>query len=146
MLCVSSRPLWRFVKIPITWRERRNARWEKWLARWFTKCHLYTSHFSHFANIFLCSRQFHNKCIAGFKLAIHLLFLAFRHVRALFLELFCEIGEPITIHFSQYRQFRSSLILWETWREACPIILFDVLWKYRLSGENSIMWDEKMIG
>ncbi len=25
-----------------------NTRWEKWLVRWFTKCHLYTSHFSHF--------------------------------------------------------------------------------------------------
>ncbi len=30
----------------------------------------------------------------------------------------CEL---ITIHFSQYRRFRSSLILWETWRETFPI-------------------------
>ncbi len=60
-------PLWRFVKIPIAWRERQNTRWEKWLARRFTKCHLYTSRFSHFANIFSCSLQFDDKCIAGFK-------------------------------------------------------------------------------
>ncbi len=40
------RPLWRFMKIPIAWRELRNTRWEKWLARRFTKCHLYTSRFS----------------------------------------------------------------------------------------------------
>ncbi len=61
------RPLWHFVKIPIIWRERRNARWEKWLTRWFTKCHLYTSHFFHFANIFSDSHQFDDKCIAGFR-------------------------------------------------------------------------------
>ncbi len=69
------RPFWHFVKIPIVWRERRNARWEKWWARWFTKYHLYTSHLSCFANIFSHSRQFDDKCIAGFwfckKLAIH---------------------------------------------------------------------------
>ncbi len=59
------RPLWCFVKIPIVWREWRNARWEKWLARQFTKCHLYTSRFSRFANIFSRSRQFGDKCIAG---------------------------------------------------------------------------------
>ncbi len=41
------------------------ARWEKWLARRFTKCHLYTSRFSCFANIFSRSRQFDDKCIAG---------------------------------------------------------------------------------
>ncbi len=58
--------LWHFVKIPIVWREQRNTRWEKWLARWFTKCHLYTSHFSRFANIFSHSRQFADKCIVGF--------------------------------------------------------------------------------
>ncbi len=63
---LSLSPLWRFVKIPTVWRERRNARWEKWLARWFTKCHLYTYHLSHFANIFSCSHQFNDKCIAGF--------------------------------------------------------------------------------
>ncbi len=60
------RPLWRFVKIPIAWRERRNTQWEKWLASRFTKCHLYTTHFSRFANIFSRSRQFDDKCIAGF--------------------------------------------------------------------------------
>ncbi len=53
------------MKIPTVWRERRNARWEKWLARWFTKCRLYTYRFSHFANIFSHSRQFDDKCIAG---------------------------------------------------------------------------------
>ncbi len=53
--------LWRFVKIPTVWLEQRNARWEKWLARWFTKCHLYTYRFSHFANIFS------HKCIAGLR-------------------------------------------------------------------------------
>ncbi len=58
-------PLWCFVKIPIAWREWRNARWEKWLARQFTKCHLYTSRFSHFANIFSHSRQFDDMCMAG---------------------------------------------------------------------------------
>ncbi len=36
----------------------------KWLMRWFTKCHLYTSHF---ANIFSHSRQFNDVCIAGLK-------------------------------------------------------------------------------
>ncbi len=51
-------PLWRFVKIPTVWREQWNARWEKWLARWFMKCHLYTYCFSHFANIFSGSRRF----------------------------------------------------------------------------------------
>ncbi len=60
------RPLWHFAKILIIWRERQSARWEKWLARWFKKCHLYTSHFSRFANIFSRSRQFDDKCIAGF--------------------------------------------------------------------------------
>ncbi len=45
--------------------ENGDARWEKWLARWFTKCHLYTYRFSHFANIFSHSRQFDDKCIAG---------------------------------------------------------------------------------
>ncbi len=49
---LSYRPLGHFVKIPIAWRERGNTRWEKSLARRFTKCHLYTSHFSRFANIF----------------------------------------------------------------------------------------------
>ncbi len=62
---LSLSPLWRFVKIPTVWRERRNARWEKWLARWFTKCQLYTYRFSHFTNIFSRSRQFDDKCIAG---------------------------------------------------------------------------------
>ncbi len=52
------RPLWRFMKIPIIRREWQNARWEKWFARWFTKCHLYTSRFSYFADIFSRSRQF----------------------------------------------------------------------------------------
>ncbi len=60
-------PLWRFVKITITWREWRSARWEKWLVRRFTKCHPYTSRFSCFANIFLRSRQFDDKCIAGLR-------------------------------------------------------------------------------
>ncbi len=46
------RPLWRFVKIPIIWREWWNARWEKWLARRFTKCRLYTSCFSRFPTVF----------------------------------------------------------------------------------------------
>ncbi len=63
---LSYHPLWCFVKIPIVWRERRNARWEKWLAGRFMKCHLYTSRFSHFANIFSYSPQFDDKCIAGF--------------------------------------------------------------------------------
>ncbi len=58
--------LWHFVKLPTVWRERRNAIWEKWLARWFTKCHLYTYHFSHFANIFSRCCQFDDKCIASF--------------------------------------------------------------------------------
>ncbi len=61
------RSLWCFVKIPIAWREWRNARWEKWLASRFMKCNLYTSHFSHFANIFSRSCQFDNKCIADFR-------------------------------------------------------------------------------
>ncbi len=37
--------------------------------------------------------------------------------------------EPITIHFSQYHRFRSSLILRETWQETCRIVLFDISWK-----------------
>ncbi len=64
---LSQSHLWRFVKIPVVWREQRNARWEKWLARWFTKCHLYTYRFSHFVNIFSCSRQFDDKCISWLK-------------------------------------------------------------------------------
>ncbi len=59
------RPLWCFMKIPLAFWERWNAIWEKWLARWFTKCHLYTSRFSHFTNIFSCSHQFDDKHIAG---------------------------------------------------------------------------------
>ncbi len=31
------------------------------------KCHLYTYCFSHFVNIFSHSRQFDDKCIAGFR-------------------------------------------------------------------------------
>ncbi len=58
-------PLWRFMKIPFTWRERQNVRWKKWLARRFTKCYLYTSRFSHFANIFSRSHQFDDKCISS---------------------------------------------------------------------------------
>ncbi len=54
--------LGRVGKISIAWRERRNGRWEKWFARWFTKCHLYTSRFSRFTNIFSCSQQFDDKC------------------------------------------------------------------------------------
>ncbi len=61
------RPLWRFVKILIAWWEWQNVKWEKWLARQFTKCHLYTSHFSRFANIFSRFRQFDDKCIDGFR-------------------------------------------------------------------------------
>ncbi len=53
--------------------------------------------------------------------------------------------EPITIHFSQYCRFHSSLILWETWRETCRIVLFDVLWKFRSLGENGETWDEKNV-
>ncbi len=60
------RHLWHFMKIPIAWWELRKAKWEKWLARRFTKCYLYTSHFFHFANIFSRSRQFDDKCIAGY--------------------------------------------------------------------------------
>ncbi len=62
---LSYHPLWCFVKIPIAWWERQNARWEKWLARRFMKCHLYTSRFSRFANIFSHSRQFDDNCIAS---------------------------------------------------------------------------------
>ncbi len=51
--------------------------------------------------------------------------------------------EPITIHFSQYRRFQSSLILRETWRETCLIVFFDISWKYRSSGENSETQGEK---
>ncbi len=51
--------------------------------------------------------------------------------------------EPITTHFSQYRQFWSSLILQETWRETCLIVLFDISRKYRSSGENGETRDEK---
>ncbi len=51
--------------------------------------------------------------------------------------------EPITIHFSQYHWFCSSLILQETWRETCRIVLFDVSWKYRSPGKNGEMRDEK---
>ncbi len=64
-----------FLKIPIAWRERWNARWEKWLTRRFTKCHLYTSRFSRFAHIFLRSRQFDDKCIAGFMVSTSRTFL-----------------------------------------------------------------------
>ncbi len=56
-----------FCENTIVWQERRNARWEKWLARWFTKCHLYTSYFSRFTNIFSRSCQFDDKCIAGLR-------------------------------------------------------------------------------
>ncbi len=59
-------PFWHFTEIPNAWREQRNARWEKWLARRFTKCHLHTSHFSRFADIFSHSRQFDDKCIVSF--------------------------------------------------------------------------------
>ncbi len=38
----------------------------KVMARQFTKCHVYTSRFSHFANIFSHSRQFDDKSVAGF--------------------------------------------------------------------------------
>ncbi len=62
---VSYHHLWCFVNIPIAWREWRNKSWEKWLTRRFTKCHLYTSRFSRFANIFSRSHQFDDKCIAG---------------------------------------------------------------------------------
>ncbi len=51
--------------------------------------------------------------------------------------------EQITIHFSQYYRFRSFLILRETWRETCLIVLFDISWKYRSSGENGETRDEK---
>ncbi len=44
------------------------ARWEKWLARRFTKCYLHTFHFSHFADIFSHSRQFDDKRIAGLRI------------------------------------------------------------------------------
>ncbi len=37
---LSLSPLWCFVKIPTVWWKWQNVRWEKWLARWFTKCHL----------------------------------------------------------------------------------------------------------
>ncbi len=50
---------------------------------------------------------------------------------------------PITIHFSQYRQFHSSLILRETWQEICHIVFFDILWKYRSPGKNGETQDEK---
>ncbi len=83
----------------LTFRENTNhlarmayARWEKWLVRRITKCHLYTSRFSRLANIFWHFRHFDIKCIAGFKLPIHLSFLTFWHVRALFRELFHEIA------------------------------------------------------
>ncbi len=59
------RPLWRFVKIPLAWRERRKGRWEKWLAGRFTKCHLYASCFAY---IFSHSRQLDDKCISVFTL------------------------------------------------------------------------------
>ncbi len=59
------------------------------------------------------------------------------------LKLAIHLSEPITIHFSQYRRFHSSLILWETWWETCRIVLFDVSWKYRSPGENGEMRDEK---
>ncbi len=42
--------------------------------------------------------------------------------------------EPVTIHFSQYHRFCSSLILQETWWETCRIVFFDILWKYRSPG------------
>ncbi len=65
MLRVSSRPLWRFVKIPIACQERRNAIWENdWRDGLWNA--IYTSRFSRFANIFSYSRQFDDKCIAGF--------------------------------------------------------------------------------
>ncbi len=51
--------------------------------------------------------------------------------------------EPIAIHFSQYHQFCSSLILRETWWETCHIALFDILWKYQSPGENGETRDEK---
>ncbi len=51
--------------------------------------------------------------------------------------------EPITMHISRYRQFRSSLILRETWRETCCIVLFHISWKYQEPGENSETRDEK---
>ncbi len=98
-------PLWHFVKIPITWRERRNARYEK----------------SHL------------------KVAIRLSFLAFQTCS-------CTISwdcEPITIHFSQYRQFRSSLILRGTWQETCCIVHFGILWNYQSPGENGEMRDKR---
>ncbi len=85
------RPLWHFVKIPIVWRERQNAKWEKWLTGWFTKCHLYTSHFSHFANIFSRSSQFDDKCIGGSRKLLRIiapvctLRFFFKHVFYLFL-------------------------------------------------------------
>ncbi len=69
---LSLSPLWHFVKILTVWRKWRNERWEKWLARWFMKCHLYTYRFSHFANIFSRSHQFDDKCIASLRLVTDL--------------------------------------------------------------------------
>ncbi len=45
--------------------------------------------------------------------------------------------EPITIHFSQYRRFRSSLILRETWQETFPI---SYLANYTLIVKLTRMW------
>ncbi len=70
--CTNSAPLWCLVKTLIAWREWQNVRWEKWLARWFTKCHPYTSRLFCFANIFSRSCQFNNKCIAGFNACTNL--------------------------------------------------------------------------
>ncbi len=51
--------------------------------------------------------------------------------------------EPIILHFSQYRRFRSPWILRETWWETCHIVLFNISWKYHSPGENSDTQDEK---
>ncbi len=78
------------------------------------------------------SRQF-DKCISGFIIS---------RVSACSCTISWTISwdcEPITIYFSQYRRFRSSLILQET----CLIVLFDISWKYRSSGGNGKTRNEK---
>ncbi len=92
-------PLWKY----------RNARWEKWLAKRFTKCHLYTSRFSRFANIFSRSRQFDDKCIASLRPAIHFSYFAFCRY---FVNVFAKHHKMRNTHYTLFA-FQVNFVFYE---------------------------------
>ncbi len=133
-------PLWHFVKIPIVWRERWNARWEKWLARWFTKCHLHTSHFSRFANIFPHSRQFDDTCIVGLWPEWPLHCSVLQSVTKSMLSQHTALNEHVVSHVPIERgrkrvilhsvQRAVSTSIWFVFGERFLSIQYDVRWYY----------------